>query len=81
MAAVRAVFPEEPGRVAYSSFAYEAASGAHALLVVTEWDEFRQLDLDRVRGFMELPIIVDGRNFFDPKGIRKTGFEYYSIGR
>jgi UDPglucose 6-dehydrogenase len=77
----QAVFPASTPRLAYCSSAYEAAQGAQGLLVVTEWDEFRQLDLARVREVMEVPIMVDGRNLFDPATVRKAGFEYVSIGR
>ena len=65
----------------YCSLAYDAARGAHALLVLTEWDEFRQLDLVQVRNLMEVPILVDGRNLYAPAQARAAGFEYISIGR
>jgi UDPglucose 6-dehydrogenase len=61
--------------------AYEAAEGAHALLLLTEWEEFRTLDLDRVRAAMALPVIIDGRNAFDPAIARVHGFDYLSFGR
>jgi UDPglucose 6-dehydrogenase len=77
----QAVFPTSTERLTYCSSAYEAAQGAQGLLLVTEWDEFRQLDLARVRESMEVPILVDGRNLFDPVAVRKAGFEYVSIGR
>jgi UDPglucose 6-dehydrogenase len=75
------VLPETPGRLTYCTSAYEAARGGHALLLLTEWDEFRQLDLSRLRGLMEVPVLVDGRNLFDPRAVREAGFEYISIGR
>ena len=75
------VFPASMERLTYCSSAYEAARGAQALLLLTEWEEFRQLDLLRVRDSMEVPILVDGRNLFDPDAVRKAGFEYVSIGR
>jgi len=75
------VFPETPGQLAYCASAYEAARGAHALLLLTEWEEFRQLDLVRLRDLMEVPILVDGRNLYDPGAVREAGFEYVSIGR
>ena len=77
----QAVFPPSTDGLTYCSSAYEAAQGAQGLLLVTEWDEFRQLDLARVREVMEVPILVDGRNLFDPATVRKAGFEYVSIGR
>jgi UDPglucose 6-dehydrogenase len=77
----KAEFPETPGQLTYCGSAYEAAHGAHALLLLTEWEEFRQLDLSRLRSLMELPILVDGRNLLDPGTVRRAGFEYISIGR
>ena len=77
----QAVFPTSTERLTYCSNAYEAAQGAQGLLLVTEWEEFRQLDLAKVRQSMEVPILVDGRNLFDPAEVRKAGFEYVSIGR
>lgn len=68
-------------RLVYCDSAYAAAAGAHALVVLTEWDEFRRLELDRIRAAMELPIIVDGRNIYDPALLRDHGFEYCSFGR
>jgi UDPglucose 6-dehydrogenase len=78
---MRRVFAEETGSLIYCSSAYEAAQGAHALLLLTEWDEFRALNLPKVRELMEFPIIVDGRNLFDPHQVCEAGFEYVSIGR
>ena len=74
------VFPASTERLTYCSSAYEAARGAQALLLLTEWEEFRQLDLLRVRELMEVPVLVDGRNLFDPDAVRKAGFEYVSHG-
>jgi UDPglucose 6-dehydrogenase len=75
------VFPPSTERLTYCPSAYEAARGAQALLLLTEWEEFRQLDLLRVRDLMEVPILVDGRNLFDPETVRKAGFEYVCMGR
>ena len=60
---------------------YECATGADALALVTEWNEFKQLDLTRLREVMRQPIMVDGRNVFDPATIRAAGFKYVSFGR
>jgi UDPglucose 6-dehydrogenase len=73
--------PETPGQLTYCASAYEAARGAQALLLLTEWEEFRQLDLSGLKSLMEVPILVDGRNLFDPGTARRAGFEYVSIGR
>jgi len=61
--------------------AYEAMEGAHALVIVTEWNEFRALDLERVRTLLETPVIVDLRNIYKPADMAEAGFSYYSIGR
>ncbi len=78
---MKAVFPEDPPQITYAQSAYEAAKGANALLLITEWDEFRNLDLKKLKNLMDNPIIVDGRNIFEPEEVRKLGFEYYSLGR
>ena len=67
--------------VSYSKDPYQAALHAHALLILTEWPEFRQLNMRKLRNLMEVPLIVDGRNLFDPHEVEKDGFEYLSIGR
>jgi UDPglucose 6-dehydrogenase len=81
MANMKQVFPEEAGKVAYCESPIEAAKGANALLVLTEWQEFVDLDLARVREDMANRIVIDGRNIYDPDRVRGLGFEYYSIGR
>jgi UDPglucose 6-dehydrogenase len=60
---------------------YEAARGADALLILTEWEEFAALDLDRLRKELKYPIVVDGRNLYDPETMAARGFTYYSVGR
>jgi UDPglucose 6-dehydrogenase len=67
--------------VTYCKNPYEVARGSDALVVVTEWDEFKQLDLDRLRKLMTHPIIIDGRNIFEPGKLEEKGFIYKSIGR
>jgi UDPglucose 6-dehydrogenase len=78
---MKLVYPPEPGRLEYSASPYAAAEGANALLLLTEWKEFASVDLQKLREAMANPIIIDGRNVFDPAALRKSGFEYYSIGR
>jgi UDPglucose 6-dehydrogenase len=78
---MKQLYPEEPERLLYLSSPYEAAEKANALLVLTEWDEFAKLDLKKIKEVMANPILVDGRNIFHPGGVKKLGFEYYSIGR
>jgi UDPglucose 6-dehydrogenase len=77
----RQVYAEAPGRVVYCGSAYEAARGAHAVLIATEWDEFRTLNWKEVHGSMEVPVVVDGRNILDPSVMEEAGFEYFSMGR
>ena len=60
---------------------YELATGADALIVVTEWNEFKHLDLERIKGLMRRPILVDGRNVYDSARLRKMGFNYRGVGR
>jgi UDPglucose 6-dehydrogenase len=60
---------------------YEALKNADALLIITEWGEFKKADLVRMKKLMRLPIIIDGRNIYEPKKMQEIGFEYYSIGR
>jgi len=71
----------ESKKVVYSDSPYEAVKEANALLLITEWDEFRCLDLKKVKELMANPIIIDGRNVFKPGKVRGLGFEYYSVGR
>ena len=61
--------------------AYEAADGADALAIVTEWQEFRSPDFDRLKQILKAPVIFDGRNLYDPGMVRRFGFTYYAIGR
>ena len=67
--------------VEYTKDAYAVAAGADALVVVTEWNEFRHLDMARVKASMRRPVIVDGRNIYDPAVMRGHGFTYRGIGR
>ncbi len=78
---VKQVFPENPPRLVYCESAIEAATNAHAILIVTEWDEFKQMDWQKVKQAVALPIVVDGRNCLEPRTLREAGFEYYGIGR
>src|SRR6266542_576922 len=61
--------------------AYDAARDADALLILTEWEEFASLDLDRLRSALKYPIVIDGRNLYDPAVMAANGFTYYSVGR
>ncbi|MGH7310113.1 MAG: UDP-glucose dehydrogenase family protein, partial [Candidatus Rokuibacteriota bacterium] len=70
-----------PDAVTYSDSPYEAAAGADGLVLVTEWNEFKFLNLERVRGLMRRAVVFDGRNLWEPERMRRLGFEYYSVGR
>ncbi len=67
--------------VEYCNNTYDAAKDADALLFLTEWDEFRKIDLQKVKRLMRQPVVCDGRNIFNPKQLRQFGFNYISIGR
>ena len=77
MTKAKAVAPD----ITYCADAYEAASGADAVLIVTEWDDFRDLDWTRVLSLVEQPLLIDGRNMFSPEEMSERGFRYVSIGR
>jgi UDPglucose 6-dehydrogenase len=68
-------------RIQYTHRNYDALHGASALLILTEWNEFRRPDFTRMKNLMKQPVIFDGRNIYDPEDLRRSGFEYYSIGR
>lgn len=70
-----------PKSVIFARDAYEAATGAHAVAIVTEWNEFRQLDLVRLAKGMKNLVLFDGRNIYEPAYVRSLGFMYYGIGR
>ena len=61
--------------------AYDAVTGAEALTIVTEWNEFRALDLERVKSLMKSPVMVDLRNIYDPDEMAAAGFRYTCVGR
>lgn len=73
----RSILPD----IEYMDGAYEVAAGADAVVVITEWNEFRVLDLGRVKKSMRRPVVIDGRNIYDPAAMRGLGFTYRGIGR
>lgn len=77
MAKVRVVFPE----VIYGQSCYETALGCHGIILVTEWDEFRNTDMKKVKSLMAEPVIIDGRNVLDAQQLKEIGFEYIGTGR
>jgi UDPglucose 6-dehydrogenase len=80
MPEARHVYASEP-RVAFADGALEAASGADALAIVTEWKAFRSPDFDELKRRLAAPVIFDGRNLYEPAAVRALGFEYFPIGR
>ncbi len=60
---------------------YDALKDADALIISTEWDEFRQPDFEKMKSLMKSPIIIDGRNIYDSKEIKDIGFDYMGVGR
>jgi len=68
-------------RIEFAETNYEALAGADALVVVTDWMEYRYPDFERVKRTLKQPVIVDGRNLYDPVAMKKQGFRYYAIGR
>jgi UDPglucose 6-dehydrogenase len=79
MLQAREVLP--PGDIEYAENEYQAAARRDALLVLTDWEQFTKLDLQKLRAVMKLPIVIDGRNLFNPNQMAAAGFLYYSVGR
>ena len=71
------IFPQ----ICYAKNAYEVAEDADALVIVTEWNEFKLLNMERIKSVMKTPLLFDGRNIYDPLKLRRLGFEYHCIGR
>jgi UDPglucose 6-dehydrogenase len=67
--------------VKFAAGSYEALEGADACLVLTEWEDFAALDLNRIKKLLRYPIVVDGRNLFKPADMQAAGLNYYSVGR
>ena len=88
-AKVRAFDPEAmdnarvylPKEVEYCTDSYEAAVDADALIIVTEWNQFRSLHMERIRSTLKHPTVIDLRNIYDPQRMKDQGFNYYSVGR
>lgn len=67
--------------VAFCKDAYEVAKGSDCLVIVTEWNEFKELDFGKMKKLLHQPIVIDGRNIYDPKRMKESGFQYISVGR
>lgn len=70
-----------PGEIEFATDPYQAAAGCDALLILTDWEEFSRLDLKRVRAALKYPIVIDGRNLYDPEAMTAQGLTYCSVGR
>ncbi len=77
MGHMRQLFPD----IEYTENVYELAVGCDALLVVTEWNQFRDIDLEKIKRDMNAPILIDGRNLYDPRKVKKLGFLYDGVGQ
>ena len=73
--------PLLPASVTYCRDALDAARGADALVVITEWNEFRAIEPSQLAAAMQGRVLVDLRNIYDPAAMRQAGFDYHSIGR
>jgi UDPglucose 6-dehydrogenase len=80
MEASRRIYPHE-NRLSYAESQSTALRDADALIIVTEWKEFRSPDFEAIKNALKAPVIFDGRNLYDPKLVRGMGFEYVAIGR
>jgi UDPglucose 6-dehydrogenase len=69
------------GRIALCDKSYDALAGADALAIVTEWNEFREPDFEKMKSLLKSPVVFDGRNIYSPEHMRQLGFTYFSIGR
>ncbi len=78
MKVARGIFSDD---VLFTATNYDALKGADCLVIVTEWNEFRRPDFDRIKTLLKTPVIFDGRNLFTPEQMKQQGFTYYSIGR
>jgi UDPglucose 6-dehydrogenase len=80
LAEARHLYKDE-GRVTFAKDAMEAARGADALVIVTEWKIFRSPDFDELKRVLKTPVIFDGRNLYEPSVVASHGLDYYAIGR
>jgi UDPglucose 6-dehydrogenase len=67
--------------VTFASGPYDCVQGADAVVMITEWDQFRALDFDRIKDALKAPVVIDLRNIYRPEDIRAKGFTYVSVGR
>ena len=80
MPEARRVLADLPG-ISFADSPAAALADTDALVIITEWKEFRSPDFDALRAALKAPLIFDGRNLYDPAFVRAQGFEYYPVGR
>jgi UDPglucose 6-dehydrogenase len=68
-------------KIEYGKDPYDVAKGSDALLIITEWNQFRNLDLKRLQKIMKMPVFLDFRNIYEPAKVREAGFQYFAVGR
>ncbi len=81
MEGARSLLADSDGGIKFCDSAFDAAEGADALVVVTEWNEFKLLNMEKLKSLLAAPIIFDGRNIYSPQKLKALGIEYHSIGR
>ena len=81
MPGAKRLFADRADRIQFCDSAYDVAQEADALVIVTEWNAFKLLNLERIKDLMNSPIIFDGRNIHSPQRLESLGFKYFSIGR
>ena len=74
-------FKKYSDKILWCKDSYEASKGSDALVILTEWNEFRALDLKRLKKLLNKPVIIDLRNIYNPLELKALGFEYFSLGR
>jgi len=77
MSKAKTLFP----RVKYCKNPYDAAQGSDAILLLTEWNEFKQIDFQKLKSVVKQTVVLDGRNLYDPQEMAERGFAYHGMGR
>lgn len=70
-----------PDGIEYVENSYQACDGADVVVLMTEWNQYRALDLDRIKSLLKEPVFVDLRNVYDPEAMQEEGFRYVGVGR
>ena len=74
---IKKIFPD----LTYCQDEYETAQNSHALVILTEWNQFRNIDLSKIKKFLKTPVLLDLRNLYEPEKVKSLGFVYEGIGR